>query len=287
MSTLAGQLDDYLRLRRGLGFQLGQHGSVLPGFVAYAAASGAGTVTVELAVTWARLPVGIKPITADFRLSEVRGFARYLHAIDPAHEIPPPGLLAVPRRRPRPTSTHRARSPRCCADPAAPAAAAGGHLSDAARAAGRNRMRLGEAMALTRADVDLDEGVVTVRHAKFDRIRLVPLHPSVTTGSATTPPRGTGSAPRRASIGSSCPSPGGLCGEGGRRSSARSPSRSGLRTNTVHPRVHDLRHAFAVHTLIDGHRHGADISALLPVLSTYLGHVEPRTPTGTCPPSPS
>ena len=65
MSTLAGQLDDYLRLRRGLGFQLGQHGSVLPGFVAYAAASGAETVTVELAVTWARLPVGIKPITAD------------------------------------------------------------------------------------------------------------------------------------------------------------------------------------------------------------------------------
>ena len=49
MSILAEQLDDYLRLRRGLGFQLGQHGSVLPGFVAYAAASGAGTVTVELA----------------------------------------------------------------------------------------------------------------------------------------------------------------------------------------------------------------------------------------------
>ena len=64
MSTLAEQLDDYLRLRRGLGFQLGQHGSVLPGFVAYAAASGAETVTVELAVTWARLPAGIKPVTA-------------------------------------------------------------------------------------------------------------------------------------------------------------------------------------------------------------------------------
>jgi integrase/recombinase XerD len=58
VSTLAGQLDDYLRLRRGLGFQLGQHGSVLPGFVAYAAASGAGTVTVESAVTWARLSAG-------------------------------------------------------------------------------------------------------------------------------------------------------------------------------------------------------------------------------------
>ena len=107
MSTLAEQLDDYLRLRRGLGFQLGQHGSVLPGFVAYAAASGAETVTVELAVTWARLPVGIKPVTAGFRLSEVRGFARYLHAIDPAHEVPPPGLLGVPRRRPTPRAPAR------------------------------------------------------------------------------------------------------------------------------------------------------------------------------------
>ena len=117
MSTLAGQLDDYLRLRRGLGFQLGQHGSVLPGFVAYAAASGAETVTVELAVTWARLPAGIKPVTAGFRLSEVRGFARYLHAIDPAHEVPPPGLLGSRAGGPRPTSTRRARSPRSCARP--------------------------------------------------------------------------------------------------------------------------------------------------------------------------
>ena len=117
MSTLAGQLDDYLRLRRGLGFQLGQHGSVLPGFVAYAAASGAETVTVELAVTWARLPVGIKPITAGFRLGQVGGFARYLHAIDPAHQVPPPGLPGSRAGDPRPASTRRARSPRSCARP--------------------------------------------------------------------------------------------------------------------------------------------------------------------------
>src|SRR6185437_5797371 len=64
--------------------------------------AGPRPVTVELAVTWARLPAGIKPITAGFRLSEVRGFARYLHAIDPAHEVPPPGLLGLPRRRPTP-----------------------------------------------------------------------------------------------------------------------------------------------------------------------------------------
>jgi len=168
VSTLAGQLDDYLRLRRGLGFQLGQHGSVLPGFVAYAAANGAEAVTVELAVTWARLPVGIKPITADFRLSEVRGFARYLHAIDPAHEVPPPGLLGVPRRRPTP----------CIYTPGQIAEILRGtqRLQPPLRAAtyrtllgllAATGMRLGEATALTRADVDLAEGMVTVRHAKL------------------------------------------------------------------------------------------------------------------------
>lgn len=80
MSTLAEHLDDYLRLRRGLGFQLGRHGEVLPSFVAYLDSCGATTVTVEWSVAWARPPEGIKPITVDFRLSTVRGFARYLHA---------------------------------------------------------------------------------------------------------------------------------------------------------------------------------------------------------------
>ena len=102
MSTLGDQLDDYLRLRRALGFQLGRHGESLPDFVAYLEANRATTITVELAVAWARLPHGIKPITVDYRLSAVRGFARYLHALDPAHQIPPAGLLSVPRRRPTP-----------------------------------------------------------------------------------------------------------------------------------------------------------------------------------------
>ncbi len=244
MSTLAGQLDDYLRLRRGLGFQLGQHGSVLPGFVAYAAASGAETVTVELAVTWARLPAGIKPITADFRLSAVRGFARYLHAIDPANEVPPPGLLGVPRRRPTP----------CIYTP--------GQIAEILRATQRLQpplrpatyrtllgllaatgMRLGEATALTRADVDLAEGMLTLRHAKFDRMRLVPLHPSVTAALRAY-------AATRDRL---CPTPRvdrffvSVTGRALRRGEADQVFRvitglMGIRTETVHPRIHGLRH---------------------------------------------
>ena len=104
MSALAEQLDDYLRLRRALGFKLGGHASACcPSFVAYLDGRGATTVTVELALAWAPAAgSGSSRSPPSFRLSAVRGFARYLHAIDPAHEVPPPGLLAVPRRRPAP-----------------------------------------------------------------------------------------------------------------------------------------------------------------------------------------
>lgn len=277
MSPLAKHLADYLRLRRGLGFQLGRHGEVLPGFVAYLEASGATTVTVELAVAWARLPEGIKPITVEFRLSAVRGFARYLHAIDPAHEIPPPGLLAVPRRRPAPyiytpdqidevlRATRRLNPPL--------RAVTYRTLLGLLAATG---MRLGEAFALTRSDVDLGLGMVTIRHAKFDRMRLVPLHPSATAALGYY-------AKARDRL---CPNAScdrffvSVTGRPLRRGEADSVFREitaaiGLRTENVQPRMHDLRHSFAVRTLIDGHRNGADISSLLPVLSTYLGHVEP------------
>lgn len=102
MTTLAEHVEDYLRLRRALGFKLGGYDEPLASFAAYVEAAGTGTVTAELAEAWAWLPAGIKPITASYRIGWVRGFARYLHAIDPAHEIPPPGLLSVPRRRPAP-----------------------------------------------------------------------------------------------------------------------------------------------------------------------------------------
>jgi integrase/recombinase XerD len=277
MSALGDHLDDYLRLRRALGFQLGRHGQSLPGFVAFVEATGAVTITVELAVAWARLPERIKPITVDFRLSAVRGFARYLHALDPVHEIPPPGLLGVPRRRPTPyiyTPDQIAEVLRTTQLLQPPLRAATYRTLLGLLAT--TGMRLGEAFALTRTDVDLVEGLVTIRHAKFDRIRLVPVHPSVTAAL-----RAYATARDRL-----CPTPRvdrffvSVTGRVLRRGEAEHVFRVitgliGLRTDSIHPRVHDLRHSFAVHTVVDGHRNGADIPALLPVLSTYLGHVEP------------
>jgi integrase/recombinase XerD len=277
VSALAEHLEDYLRMRRALGFQLGRHGQVLPHFVAWLDAAGATTVTVELAVAWARLPgERVKPITVEFRLSTVRGFAHYLHALDPAHQIPPPGLLAVPRRRP------------------APYLYASGELERVLLAARRMRprlraatyeallgllavtgMRIGEALALSCDEVDLAEGIVTIRHAKFDRMRLVPLHSSVTAALrdyAAVRDRlcRTRTGPFFVTRPGHPMTPSGV-----RWTFQLLTTELGLRTDTVHPRVHDLRHSFAVHTLIDWHRSGVDVHAMLPVLSTYLGHVEP------------
>lgn len=278
MTTLAEHAEDYLRLRRALGFKLTGYDHPLSSFVAYVDATDTGTVTAELAVAWAWLPPGIKPITASFRISWVRGFARYLHAFDPTHEVPPPGLLAVPRRRPAPYLY----SP----DEVLQVLARARQLGPPLRAAtyetlfgllAATGMRVGEATTLTRRDVALPDGMLTIRHAKFNRMRLVPLHPSAT------------HALRHYALTRDH-----LCREprtdrfflshAGRviqrwdaeRVFLQITKQVGLRTATVHPRIHDLRHTFAVRTLIGWQRDGTDVHAMLPVLSTYLGHVEPK-----------
>jgi integrase/recombinase XerD len=139
-------------------------------------------------------------------------------------------------------------------------------------------MRVGEAIALELDDVDLDDGVITIREqvAKLQRARLVPLHP--TTVQALT---GYLSARERL-----CPQPRStallLSGTGTAldRSAVSKTLRTitvalGLRTETVHPRTHDLRHSFAVSTLIGWQRSGVRIDERIAALSTYLGHIGP------------
>ncbi len=178
MSVLGDHLDDYLRLRRTLGFQLGRHGESLPGFVAYLEANGAAAITVELAVAWARLPQGIKPITVDFRLSAVRGFARYLHALDPVHQIPPTGLLHR-GGRPEPflftdvdiealmTAATSMRSPLRALT-----------MQTLIGLLAVSGLRVGEVIRVDRDDIDVDGGLIVVRNTKLGRSRHVPLHAS-------------------------------------------------------------------------------------------------------------
>jgi integrase len=278
MSALDDHVADYLRLRRGLGFKLERAGQVLPQLVAYLQAAGATTVTRELAIAWARMPAGAQPRHWAARLSIARGFAAYLKTIDPATEVPPADVFAVSYRRPTPYLWSPADIGRLLAAARA--------LRPPLRAAtfealfgllAVTGMRVGEAVALERADVDLDDGVITIRAqiAKLERARLLPLHPTTTDALR----RYTAERKRL------CPRPRSTAfflsrtGTALDRSSVAETLRQittalGLRSQTVRPRAQDLRHTFAVRTLIDWQRSG-QIAPRIATLSTYLGHVSP------------
>ena len=92
MNELSKHLDDYLRLRRALGFKLTYPGRALPQFLAYLEARDATRITTNLAIAWAGLATDALPVHRAHRLGAVRGFARYLAAIDPETEVPPTGV---------------------------------------------------------------------------------------------------------------------------------------------------------------------------------------------------
>ncbi|MEX2253190.1 MAG: tyrosine-type recombinase/integrase [Thermoleophilaceae bacterium] len=277
MSALAGHVEDYLRLRRALGFKLERAGHLLPQLVGYLEAAGSATLTTELAISWARLPANARPNHWAARLTVARGFARYLHTIEPATEVPPAAVFPARRHRPAPYLW----SPQDI-----------GRLLDGARALhpplraathealfgmlAVSGMRVGEAVGLDRDDVVFDTAVITIRHAKFDRSRLVPLHDTTTAALRTY-------ATERDRL---CPAPGStaffVSGAGRRlnrgdvaKTLRRITTAMGLRTDTVHPTAHQLRHSFAVRTLIDWHRSETRVDEHIAVLSTYLGHVSP------------
>jgi len=278
MSDLAVHLDDYLRLRRGLGFKLVFPGQVLPQFVAYLEAAGAATVTVEAAIAWAGLPEGVQPISLAHRLGAVRGFARYLATIDPSTEVPPCGIWpsVTPRRTPYLWSDANIASLVDATRRLQPPLRAATHeaLFGLLAASG---MRVGEALKLTRGDVDLDDGVVTINDGKFGRTRLVPLHPTTTKALSSYAARRDELWPKSTtffvSIAGTALSYGGV-----HKTFVDLTTAIGVRSATVRPRMHDLRHSLAVATLVAWHRAGIDVEGRMVVLSNYLGHV---SPTGT------
>jgi integrase len=275
MTGMRAHLEDYLRLRRSLGFKLTYPGYVLPSLISYLEQAGAATITAELAIAWAGQPAGVLPITWAHRLGAARGFARYLTTIDPATQIPPAGIWPATTPRPRPWIWAEA-------DITALLQAAGS-LRPPLRAATYQALlgliaaaglRLGEAASLDRTDADLDAGVLTIRDSKTGRARLVPVHP--TTARAL-----RDYAARRDQL---CPRPAtsrffvsirgtALIVSNVDLAFAGLTTAMGLRAPGRRPRIHDLRHSFAVRQLIAWHRAGEDVSAKLPVLSAYLGHL--------------
>lgn len=277
MSELSGHVEDYLRLRRALGFKLERAGRLLPQLVAYLEAAGAATVTSELAIAWARLPQHAHPNHWAQRLAIARGFARYLQALDPATEVPPPGVFPTRRHRPTPFLWSQRdicrllQSARALRPPlrAATYETLFGLLATCG-------MRVGEAIGLDRDDVDVQAGVVTIHHAKFDRPRLVPLHPTVTEALSRYAAERDRLCPRPRARAFFVSSAGTRLDRSGVAKTLRTITTSlGMRTETVHPRAHDLRHSFAVDTLIRWQHSGLSVDEHIATLSTYLGHVSP------------
>ncbi len=277
MSELRRHAEDYLGLRRALGFKLTLHGPLLAQFIDYLDAAGAPGITTELAVSFAQLPAGVQPIVWAHRLSMVRGFARYLQAIDPATEVPPHDVFAPRYQRPTPylwqetevldlMAAARQLRPALCALT----------YETFFGLLWCSGMRIGETIGLRRGDVDLSAGLITVRQAKFGRSRLVPLQESTTDALACYAASRDRLCPRPRSHAFFISSRGTtLIPQAVGQTFHRLAVKTGLHSETKRPRVHDLRHSFAVRVLVAWYRSGIDVEARMLALSTYLGHVNP------------
>lgn len=278
MSSLRQACDQYLALRRTLGFKLKRHGALLPDLIAYLDAAGQTTVTTRLTLEWATQPAG-HPQEWSVRLSIARGFARYLRTLDGRAEVPPPDLLPRCRRRPTPYLYSDAEI-------AALMAATDTLGLPLTRATYRTLigllavtgMRVGEALALDRSDVDIAAGCVTVRGGKSGAARELPLHESALRAlqeycsvrdrrwpRPKSPAFFLSAAGTRLFYANVYRTFRGLLIQAGL------PVLAGGRI----PRIHDVRHSFAVATLLDWYRAGVDVPGWMPRLSSYLGHAAP------------
>ncbi len=276
-SLLDARVDDYLRLRRALGYRLEREERWLRQLVEYVKAAGSSTLTSELAISWARLPATAQPRHWAQRLGCARKFAGYLRTIDASTQVPPARVFPTERHRPMPYLWS--------AEQIELLVSTAGQLRPTLRGLTHQTlfgllavsgMRLGEAIGLHRDDVDLDTGVITIRHAKFDRSRLVPLHPTVTTALRGYATERDQLCPRSRSDAFFLSSRGNRLNRSQVDKALRQITTAmGIRTATVHPRAHDLRHSLAVHTLIRWMGEGVSVDEHIAVLSTYLGHVSP------------
>jgi integrase/recombinase XerD len=277
MSAWSEALDGYLGLRRALGFRLHEHERLLRGLVGELDAVEADHLSVQAALSWAGRPT--RDSERARRLSIVRAFATYLNILDERCEIPPANLFNAGQTRQSPYLYSSAQI--------ASLMAAARRLSPPLRGAtfetligllAATGMRVGEALRLGRHDVDFESNRLDLLNSKFGKSRQIPVHPSTTEALA-----------RYAGLRDE------TFGYPGPPSFLVSSRGTALRTQSTDaifrqlreqcsidaaqgcrpPRPYDLRHSFAVATLLAWHAEGADVQRRLPALSAYLGHLRP------------
>lgn len=278
MSCLRKAVENYLAMRRSLGFKLLDMGYNLHHFVSFMEQQGACIITTELALRWAQQPKDVQPAHWAVRLSYVRSFARHLSAIDARTEIPPMGLLPYRYKRATPYiySDKQIEQVLKAAKSLPPSTGLRPWtyytLFGLMAVTG---MRISEVIRLDRGDVDLKKKLLTVRLTKFSKSRLIALHSSTVKKLKQYLHRRDQLFPR------SCAARFFLSNQGTtltdcmvRWTFVKLSRQIGLRkaADRFGPRLHDLRHRFAVTTLVHWYQTGVDVEQRLPVLSTYLGH---------------
>jgi integrase/recombinase XerD len=267
---------DYLRLRRALGHRLEWDGRLLADFARHLDERGVTRLSTHEALAWSAASTTGAAGSVAHRLTLIRGFARYLAAFDPDTEIPPRELFPAPilRRVPYIFTAEQIDA----------LITAAGELTPRLRVAtfrtliglmAATGLRTSEALRLDTTDVDVANRQLLVRCSKFGKTRHLPLHPSTLTAlQRYLVERGT------------CANPLLFVGADHRPLHRNGEPAATFRQLLAEvgiavtagrrpPRLHDLRHTFAVATLRDWHAAGADVEAQLAVLSTYLGHLNP------------
>lgn len=279
MTALRQALDDYLAVRRALGYKLDRAEKDLAQFITYLEGLGEDHVTTQSALAWATLPSGAHRGYLSARLSVVRRFAVHLRGIDPATQVPPTDLL--PGRNPRSTP-YLYSGDEVSALMKATATLHGSYRQATYRTLigllAVTGLRVGEAIGIDCDDFDARNGLLTIRNGKCGKSRELPLHPSTVTalynylrdGDRGRQPLNT-PALLISTVGTRL-----------RRGNVENTFRqlvccAGLspRSAACRPRLHDFRHGFAVNTILDGYSDDGDPGARLALLSTYLGHVNP------------
>jgi integrase len=275
--TLRERLDEYLLMRRAVGFQLGDLERQVGLFLAWLQARGqTQTFTIDEAVTWARLNPNAHPSWWATRLSLVRRFTSYLNANGVDVPVIPRGLL--PARKPRAVPFIYSQD-----DVDALLAACDTAFTDERIAATvrtvigllvATGLRIGEALNLRVDDIDQDNDVLVVKAAKSDE-RLVPIHPSTTTAL-----RQYIELPARVATRPDPDGPVFVTSKGTgyayvtfQARFARVREAAGLTARgRARPRLHDLRHTFATAHMTASYTHGGDPDRVLSLLATWLGH---------------
>jgi integrase/recombinase XerD len=279
-STWVERVEAYVSHRRSFGFKLTVDEGRLQSFARYADQREAERLTLALAADWARASRFPRPISWARRIEVLRGFATFCLRIDPETAVPPRKLFG---------KAHRRLVPHIYSDDEL------GILLDATARLGppgslrpatcrtvigllaATGLRISEALRLTKADVDVDAGVLDIRDTKFGQRRFVPLHPSV-------PPILQAYAQLRDRLAATPSCDRFFLREDGRPVNQRNMlyalqslcAQLGWRVRGDHPhhRLHDLRHTFIVRSTLRLYKQGGDADLGLPVLSTYVGHAK-------------